>query len=162
MKNIISTIFFILIISSCVNIPQKKAENVHHSSFYPFIISKGEAQFIDIKYKISGRIGRKPPHAVKIIDKYLYLVAFTLHVKEGIVWDRPFLLNIQFPYQTSETILFNDEELALTDAKPHEYFFTVEVEAIQRIKITLGYQDQNGNEIFDFDNPFHTLIVGLD
>jgi len=162
MKTIISILFILTIWNSCVNITHRTGEDFRESSFYPFIITEVDAKIIDVKYKIIGYSRGIPARPIKKIDKYVYLIGFTLLVKEEVVWDKPFLINIQFHDNTSDTILFNDEELELTNLELHEYLFTVEVIFKQDVKITLGYFDDNGDEIFGFDNPFQYKIVELD
>lgn len=111
--------------------------------------------------KIIGRSAAIPPSLIKKIDKYVYMIDFTILVKEEVTWDKPFLLTVQFSDGTSENILFNDEEFILTNAIIHEYAFSVEVKSKQNIKISLGYLDDNGMEILDFDNPFKSKTIEL-
>ena len=91
----------------------------------------------------------------------IYKIDFTINIKEEVEWDRPFIVTTKFSNGTIEDILFNKEEITLTCAKLYNYTFYLEVKTHQKIKMSLGYFDENSNSVFDFENPFKSKSIEL-
>ena len=161
MKKFLFIFTLFVFLNSCVSIPKNTTEDMTNSSFFPFIISLTEVRLNDIKYKMVGGQRRLRRSPIRKIDKYIYLIGFTLSIYDDLVWDQPFFINIIFSDGSSEYILYNDEGFSLTNAQFNEYVFTVEIERQQQIRITVGHYDENGYEILDFDNPFKSKFIEL-
>jgi hypothetical protein len=151
-----------IILTCCSFNNQRSSDNQEPSSFYPLIITHVEAIFIGHKYKTIGYSKAIPPRAIKIIDGYIYQINLTIQVNEPANWDKPFFINILHADGTSDIVEFNMETETLLHDNLYDFVFDLETEEPEEINLTLGYIDEKGNEIFDFDNPFKSKNVQLD
>ena len=151
-----------IVLTCCSFSNQRLNANREPSSFSPLIITNVEAIFLGHQYKIIGYSKAIPPKPIKIINGSNYQINLTIQVYEPTNWDRPFFINILHADGTSAVVEFNMEKETLMHGNLYDYIFEMETKKPEEINLTLGYVDENGNEIYNFNNPFRSKNVQLE
>ncbi len=133
------------------------------SSFYPFTLGEITAACVDTTYIVVGTTRSIPPRLIKKIDRFIYEVTFNLiFTNRDWYWTHPFYLILELPEGITEEKIFN-EEGKLLDVRhnpPHSLFLEVKQTGVMRM--TLGFEGEQDEILFDRDNPFQSKSVKLE
>ena len=158
-------IFFLLIIFfiSCGGSKRISHSNSQELSFFPLMINNISASFIDTSYTFDRyRTGVYPPRSRKIVDGFNYNITIIISVEEKYqIWSYPFIVNVDHSSGYTNDIYLNEEGQYLIYGDFYNYTFKIKVQAQSKLRISLGYQDEN-NEIFiDKEDPFRSRIISI-
>lgn len=159
----IVVLFGLYLSLSCTQVKPISLTPDTSSSFYPFTLGDITATCVDTIYRIVGVYNVYPPAYIEKIDSLVYQVNFSLiFTNPEWSWDRPFYLILELPGGATEEIIFNEEGEVLDIRHSLRYSFLLKVKQPGVMRMTLGFEGEQGEILYDRDNPFQSKKVKLD
>jgi len=151
------TIYFL----TQVDIKQAELKSEEVSSFIPFYFVDVEANCIDTTFKNVAITKSIPPQYIRVIDKFVYEVKFSIEIKADTSWSKIFYLNIVSKDSIHINIPFNEEQNLL--AANTLYFFSTIIESEKNKEIVLSLSENSilDEQDLEIENPFKTKILFL-
>ena len=131
------------------------------SSFIPFYFVDVEANCIDTTFKNMAATKSIPPQYIRVIDKFVYEVKFSIEIKSDTSWSKIFYLNIFSKDEIQMSVPFNEEQNLLTANTLYFFWTTIESYKNEKIIISLSENPISKMQDIEIDNPFKTKILFL-
>ncbi|GEM_PF-1661636 len=160
---IIVVLFGVYLSLSCARVKPISLTPDTSSSFYPFTLGDITAVCVDTIYRKVAVLNVYPPAYLKKIDSLVYQINFSLiFTNPEWSWDHPFYLILELPEGDTREIMFNEagELLDIRHLSPYSFLLTVKHPGM--MQMTLGFEGEAGEILYDRDNPFQSKKVKLD